>query len=249
MHNVRMRTAGWHIDGKGSNNKEQCSDSIRRRHLVGGSESGPGFVRPPVVVFGVRYLHVLVETENPALHELCHRRPHTQLHTHVCIRVKAHTQREREIGLTHSICRCAGAWFHYCIVIFNHKNPKVKFHPRPLDGLLSPHKADSLPPEVTHEVEHNGWVAKFRLAAYFQFCLCCVCVVGVHSTFLESLLLISCLASCSSASFFSACGKKKRRQSLHNNGVCNRPLLLFINSQIWLAIVKCVRGCETVWLL
>lgn len=38
----------------------------------------------------------------------------------------------------------------------------------------------------------------------------CVCLVGVYGTFLESLLLISCFASCSSASFFSASGEHKK---------------------------------------
>lgn len=47
--------------------------------LISGSEPGPGFVCPPVVVFGVSDLHVFVKTQNPASYELCHRRPHTQL--------------------------------------------------------------------------------------------------------------------------------------------------------------------------
>ena len=49
------------------------------RHLIGGREPGPGFVGSPVVVLGVGHLHVLVEAQDPSLHQLGHSGPDAQL--------------------------------------------------------------------------------------------------------------------------------------------------------------------------
>lgn len=49
----------------------------------------------------------------------------------------------------------------------------------------------------------------------------CVCVF----TFLESLLLISCLASCSSTSFFSTCGEQKQPFNTRRGVMWSTPFL------------------------
>lgn len=48
--------------------------------LVSCSESGPRLVSPPVVVLGVRHLHIVTESDQDfGLSQLLHRRPLTQL--------------------------------------------------------------------------------------------------------------------------------------------------------------------------
>jgi len=47
--------------------------------LVSGGEPGPGLIRPPVVVLGVRHLHVVTELEDLGLPQLLHRGPLAQL--------------------------------------------------------------------------------------------------------------------------------------------------------------------------
>lgn len=79
---------------------------------------------------------------------------------------------------------------------------------------------------MTHKVGQNILVAKYRRAVYFLFSYVCVCVCEIYSTFLVSLLLISCLASCSSASFFSAC--REPADWFHTYYVCNKLLHLII---------------------
>ncbi len=58
----------------------------------------------------------------------------------------------------------------------------------------------------------------------------CMCECGVYTTFLESLLFISCLASCSSASFFSA--HRRATETFH---ILWHKKLLFITAKMWLA--------------
>lgn len=105
----------------------------------------------------------------------------------------------------------------------------LQLHLCPLGGPISSHKASFLLPIITHKVEQNILAAKYRLTLCFLFLLMCVCLVGVYSTFLESLLLISCLASCSSTSFFSAC--REPTDSFHTYSACNKLMLLFINAR------------------
>lgn len=48
--------------------------------LVRCSESGPGLIGPPVVVLGIRHLHIVAESdEDFGLSQLLHRRPLAQL--------------------------------------------------------------------------------------------------------------------------------------------------------------------------
>lgn len=60
--------------------KTKKTNKISVTGLVGCSEPGPGLVSPPVVVLGVRHLHVVAESdEDLGLSQLLHRRPLAQL--------------------------------------------------------------------------------------------------------------------------------------------------------------------------
>lgn len=96
---------------------------------------------------------------------------------------------------------------------------------RPLEGPNSQHKTSSLPPTMTHKLEQNKLAAKYRITPSSLHSR--MCSVRVYGTFLESLLLISCLASCSSTSFFSASTEPTGSFHISCSG-CNMFTLLFI---------------------
>lgn len=54
---------------------------VKQVNLIGGSETRPGFIGPPVVILSFRHFHIITEAdENLGLSELLYGRPLTQLH-------------------------------------------------------------------------------------------------------------------------------------------------------------------------
>lgn len=78
--------------------------AYKLEHLVSRSKPSPGFVCPSVIILGVRYLHVLVKTQDPASDELCHCRPHAQLRTQKEEK-KLHSKLRNSERLTNSVSR------------------------------------------------------------------------------------------------------------------------------------------------